>query len=41
MNIEAMRIRLPELQNENKKTKKLGAKRLPEGWKDIEEVLHY
>ena len=31
----------PKLQDNIKKTKKLRSKRLPKGWKDIEEVLYY
>ncbi len=29
------------MQNDNKETMKLRSERLPEGWKDIEQVLHY
>ena len=36
-----MRLRLPELQNNNKKAKVLKAESLPEGWKDVEGVLQY
>ncbi len=36
-----MRIKLPELQDDDKKTKKLRSKELPEGWEDIEEVFYY
>ena len=34
-------MRLPELQDNNKKAKKLRSKRLPEGWEDIKHVLYY
>ncbi len=34
-------MRLPELQNDNKEAKKLRSEGLPEGWKDIKQVLHY
>ena len=34
-------MRLLELQNNNKETKKLRSERLLESWKDIKEVLHY
>ncbi len=36
-----MRIRLPELQDDDKEAMKLRSEGLPEGWKDIEQVLHY
>ena len=36
-----MRIRFLELQNNDKKTRKLRLKELPESWKDIEQVFHY
>ena len=36
-----MNLRLPELQNNNKKTKVLRAGGLPEDWKDVEGVLQY
>ncbi len=34
-------MRLPELQDDIKKAMKLESERLPEGWEDIEQVLHY
>ncbi len=34
-------IRLSELLNNNKETKKLRTKKLLEGWKDIEEIFYY
>ncbi len=36
-------MRLPELQNDEKEAKKLRSEQviLPEGWEDIEQVLHY
>ncbi len=34
-------MRLPELQDDDKEAMKLRLKRLPEGWEDIEQVLHY
>ncbi len=39
--IGGMRMRLPELQDDDKETMKLRSKGLPEGWKDIEQVFHY
>ncbi len=39
--IGGMRMRLPELQDNDKKAKKLRLEGLPEGWEDIEQVLHY
>ena len=36
-----MKIRLLELQDDDKKAKKLNSKRLLKGWEDIEEVFHY
>ncbi len=39
--IGGMKTRLPELQDDNKEAKKLRSDGLSEGWKDIEEVLHY
>ena len=37
-----MKMRLPELQNDNKEAKKLRSKQvLPESWEDIEQVLYY
>ncbi len=34
-------MRFSELQNDNQEGKKLSLEGLSEGWKDIEEVLHY
>ncbi len=39
--IGGMRIRLPELQDDDKEAMKLRSEGLPEGWEDIEQVLHY
>ncbi len=36
-----MKMRLPELQDNDKEAMKLRSKRLSEGWEDIEQVLHY
>ena len=36
-----MRIRLSELQDDEKEAKKLRSKGLPEGWKDIKQVFYY
>ncbi len=36
-----MRMRLPKLQDNDKKAKKLRLEGLLKGWKDIEEVLYY
>ncbi len=36
-----MRMRLPELQDDDKEAKKLRSEGLPEGWEEIEQVLHY
>ncbi len=36
-----MRMRLPQLQDDDKEAMKLRSKRLPEGWEDIKQVLHY
>ena len=41
MIIRGMKIRLPQLQDDNKKAKKLRSKRLLKGWKDIKQVFHY
>ena len=41
VNIGAMRLRLPELQDNDKETKALRAEDLPEGWEEIEGVLQY
>ncbi len=34
-------MRLPELQDDDKKAIKLRSEELPEGWEDIEQMLHY
>ncbi len=34
-------MKLPELQDGDKETKKLRSKGLPKGWEDIEQMLHY
>ncbi len=39
--IGGMRRKLPELQDDNKEAMKLRSEELPEGWEDIEQVLHY
>ncbi len=39
--IRGMRMKLPELQDDNKEAKKLMSKELLEGWKDIKELFHY
>lgn len=36
-----MRIKFPKLQNNNNKTKKLSAKKLPKGYKDVKKILYY
>ncbi len=36
-----MRMRLPELQDDDIKAMKLRSERLPEGWEDIEQVFYY
>ncbi len=36
-----MKMKLPELQDDDKKAKKLRSEGLPKGWEDIEEVLYY
>ena len=41
VNIKGMRITSSELQDDDKEAKKLRSEGLPEGWKDIEQVLHY
>ncbi len=38
--IEGMRIRLLELQDDNKNAMKLRSEELVEGWEDIKQVLH-
>ncbi len=39
--IGGMRMRLPELQDDDKEAMNLSSEGLPEGWEDIEQVLHY
>ncbi len=39
--IGSMRMRLLELQNDDKEAMKLRSEGLSEGWEDIEQVLHY
>ncbi len=39
--IGGMRMRLPELQDDNKEAIKLRSEGLPEGWENIEQVFHY
>ncbi len=34
-------MKLPELQDDDKKAMKLRSEGLPEGWEDIEQVFHY
>ncbi len=41
MSIKGMRMRLPELQDDDKKAKKLKSEGLPEVLEDIEQTLHY
>ena len=36
-----MRMKLPELYDDDKGAKTLRSKGLPEGWKDIEQMLHF
>ncbi len=36
-----MRMRLPELQDDDKEVMKLRSEGLSEGWEDIKQVLHY
>ena len=36
-----MKMRLPKLQDNDKKAKKLKSEGLWKGWKDIKEVFHY
>ncbi len=36
-----MRMRLPELQDDDKKARKLRSEKLSKGWEDNEQVLHY
>ncbi len=39
--IGGMRMRLPELQDDDKEAMQLRSEGLLEGWEDIEQVLHY
>ncbi len=39
--IRGMRMRLPELYNDDKEVMKLMSEGLPEGWEDIQQVIHY
>ncbi len=39
--IGSIKMRLPELQDDDKEAMNLRSERLPEDWKDIEQVLHY
>ena len=39
--IGGMKMRLSELQDDDKEAKTLRSERLPEGWEDIEQVLHF
>ncbi len=39
--IGGMRMRLPELQDDDKEAMKLRSEGLSEGWEDIQQVLHY
>lgn len=39
--IRAIKIRLSELCNEDKKAKKLKTKGLPESWENFDKILHY
>lgn len=39
--IRVIRMRLPKLQDNNKKAKKLRVEELLKGWKDIKEVFYY
>lgn len=39
--ITAMRMRLPQLQDDDKKTRKPRAKRLSKDWENIEEIFYY
>ncbi len=40
-NIGGMRMRLPELHDDDKEAMKLRLEGLPEGWEDIKQVPHY
>ncbi len=39
--IDGMKIRLPKLQDDDKKAMKLRSEGLPKGWEDIKQVFHY
>lgn len=39
--MKAIRLRLSELQDNNKEAKKMRIKELPKGWKGFKEILHY
>ncbi len=41
LSIGGMRMRLSELQDDDKNAKKLSSEGLPEGWENIEQVLYY
>ncbi len=41
VSIGSMRVRLPELQDDDKEAMKLRSEGLSEGWEDIKQVLHY
>ena len=41
MSIGSMRMRLPELQDNDKEAKKLRSKGLQENWENIKQVLYY
>ncbi len=41
MSIGGMRIRLPELQDDDKEAMKLRLEGLPKSWEDIEQLLYY
>ncbi len=40
-NIGGMRMRISELQDDDKEAMKLRSEELPEAWEDIKQVLHY
>lgn len=41
ISIEVMRMRLLELQDDDKEVRKLRSEKLLEGWEDIKELLYY
>ena len=41
MSIKSMKMRLPELQDDDKEAKTLRLKGLLEDWKNTEQILHY